>query len=121
MRAVLLTLILMLTAGLALAQPAEFFHSLQEAYQFLYDLEEADTTNSISVDSVGHSEEDHLPILLVKISDNVDVDYDRPTVLFIGHIHGEEIMGLEIVLRAIEELATLPYPIIRDRRDDLEM
>jgi len=30
-------------------------------------------------------------------------------------------MGLEIVLRAIEELATLPYPIFRDRRDDLEM
>jgi Zinc carboxypeptidase/Secretion system C-terminal sorting domain len=125
MRFALLTLSLLLLAGTSFAQPDALYHDLDEAYQFLYDLEAA-YPQTISVETVGYSQEDDLPLLLVKISDNVAVEYDRPTVLIVGHIHGEEIIGLEIVLRAIEALATFPnlgnpFPEFRDRREQLEM
>ncbi|GBE30783.1 MAG TPA: T9SS type A sorting domain-containing protein [Bacteroidetes bacterium] len=122
MRTALLTLSLMLIAASAFAQPvpAEFYHSLDELYQELYDLEAA-SPERIAVDSVGHSEQDNLPILLVKISDDVAVDYDRPTVLIVGHIHGEEILGIEIILEAITQLTTDNHSEFRGRREQLEM
>ena len=50
------------------------------------------------VDTVGYSNQENIPILAVKISDNVQTKEDEPRALFIGQVHAEEILGIEIVL-----------------------
>ncbi len=123
MRFALLTLTLLFAVSGVLAQdtPPECYHDLNETYQFLADLDaNQEFTHRIEVDTVGYSQKDQFPILLVKISDDAATDYDRPTTLFIGHIHGEEILGVEIVLEAIEQLVTSPLPEYRNRREEAE-
>ncbi|MBS1262781.1 MAG: Carboxypeptidase T [Calditrichaeota bacterium] len=120
MRAALLALIAVLPAVTVTAQPPDSYHDLDETYDALYELE-AQYPDVIKIDSVGHSQKDHEPILLVKISENVHIDEDEPTVLIVGHIHGEEILGNEITLRVIEELASDMHPEFRYRRENLEM
>ena len=83
-----------------------FSQSLDESYH-TYD-EIIDLVDSLSniesyqewfkVDTIGYSSQDNIPILVVKISDNVHLKEDEPRALFIGQVHAEEILGIEIVL-----------------------
>ena len=58
---------------------------------------------------IGYSEVDNLPIWALKLSFNADVDEDEPKVLLLGHVHAEEIYGIEIVMELIDRLLN-PYP-----------
>ncbi len=58
------------------------------------------------VDTIGYSQLDSLPIWAVKLSNNVNSDEDRPTVLFVGQVHAEELIGVEITLALIDDLLT---------------
>ena len=40
----------------------------------------------------------------MRISDNADQKEDEPRVLFVGQVHAEEILGLEIVIDMMEDL-----------------
>ncbi|MFC2101870.1 M14 family zinc carboxypeptidase [Bacteroidota bacterium] len=62
-------------------------------------------------------------LAILKISDNVDVDENEPELMFDGGIHGNEIMGPEIVIRYARELC-LGYgndPIYTDLIDSREI
>ncbi len=116
---------MVLLALLAVAAPRayalpECYHTLDEIDQFLTDLQ-ADHPDYIHIDSVGHSQRENLPIYLVRVSDNAAVRQDRPATLLIGQIHAEEVLGIEVTLRAIEELVTNPAPRFRQWRNNLEM
>lgn len=53
---------------------------------------------------LGYSQEDHVPIYGIKISNNVLQDEDQPAVLFVGQVHAEEVLGVEITLSNIKEI-----------------
>jgi hypothetical protein len=76
----------------------------------------------VQVDSIGHSSEYGLPIRMAKLSDHPDLTESEPAILFIGQVHAEEVIGVEIVLELIrlllENAAEEPY---RSRLEGLEL
>ena len=56
------------------------------------------------VDSIGVSTQDTMTIWAVKISDNVDVEEDEPSILYHGVHHAEEVLGLEICMYMMHDL-----------------
>ena len=60
--------------------------------------------NWFHIDTIGFSTNDTIPILSVRISDNASLKEDEPRVLFIGQVHAEEILGVEIVMDLIDKL-----------------
>ncbi len=87
----------------------ERFHSYEEIFTFLDSLQAIPGNSQLlMVDTIGYSQREHLPIPAVKISDNVAVKEDEPRVLFLGQVHAEEILGVEAVLRLIENLLDPP-------------
>jgi len=112
MRGILCMLGMILLAGGVFAQPlGECYHTREELYQFIFDLQAANPT-FVRVDSIGHSRGDQLaqqyPLYAVKISDNVDDFEDEPTVLIIAHIHAEEVAGMEATIRFMQRLVAPP-------------
>lgn len=115
MRLALVLALLLAMVGLSTAQPPECYSSYPEIQDAIFLLQE-NHPDVVRVDTIGYSVRDHLPIYLVKVSDNVNVDEDEPSTLFIGHIHGEEILGIEATLAAMSIVADDPYPENRNRR-----
>ncbi len=79
------------------------YHTFEEAKKFLdsiipiyKDIAKMEILNFTEVDSN--------PIILVKISDNVNIDEAEPPILFIGVHHAEEVLGLEICLELVKRL-----------------
>ncbi len=83
------------------------YHTYNEIMEDIFALE-AQYPTMVRVDSIGHSRGEDggqpLPIYVVKISDNVHQYEDEPNVLFIGHIHAEEVLGIEIIHALLHEL-----------------
>ena len=72
---------------------------------FLKDLvSEYQDQNILLVDTIGYSSLENIPIVAVKISDNVQVKEDEPRVLFVGQVHAEEVLGIEVVLSLLIDL-----------------
>ena len=85
------------------------FHSYPEIQTMLDSLSSIMEYQDIfRVDTIGYSQRDQLPILAVKISDNVMVKEDEPRVLFLGQVHAEEVLGVEAVLELIMILLDPP-------------
>jgi hypothetical protein len=59
-----------------------------------------------SLDSIGYSNRDSMPIYLFKISDNVPVEEDEPAVFFNGGVHADEILSVEVVLNFCDDIVT---------------
>jgi len=62
---------------------------------------------------IGFSQQDHLPIYAMRISDNVDQDEEEPALLFVGQVHAEEVLGVQITMNNIAEILAnrdqMPY------------
>ncbi|MDD2229316.1 MAG: M14 family zinc carboxypeptidase [Candidatus Cloacimonetes bacterium] len=60
---------------------------------------------------IGYSQQDNIPIYALQISDNVAVndDEDEPALLFVGQVHAEEVLGVEITLSNINEILSSRY------------
>lgn len=62
---------------------------------------------------IGHSQQDNIPIYALKISDNVELDEEEPAILFVGQVHAEEVLGVQITLSNIAEILNgrfqMPY------------
>ena len=81
------------------------YHSVDEIYSLLDSLDQLEELDGwFHLDTIGYSSQENIPILLVRISDNVDVKEDEPRVLFVGQVHAEEILGVETVLDLMHDL-----------------
>ena len=81
------------------------YHSTSEIYDLLDSLNQLEELNDwYHLDTIGYSTQENIPILAVRISDNASVKEDEPRVLFIGQVHAEEILGVEIVIDLIKDL-----------------
>lgn len=87
------------------------YHTNEEIYQAMLYWQQL-YPDSVRIDTIGYSQQDSLPIWAVKISDHVNVDEDEPTILFVGQVHAEEIIGVEIVIALMDTILTkrLQYP-----------
>lgn len=81
--------------------PDEAYHNPEEIISLLFYWQE-EYPDLISVDSIGHSSEYGVPIYMAKLSDNPRENETEPSLLFIGQIHAEEIMGIEVVLELVK-------------------
>ena len=43
-------------------------------------------------------------IFSILISDNVNIKEDEPRVLFVGQVHAEEVLGIEVILSLMNDL-----------------
>jgi len=83
----------------------ERYHSVVEINTLLDSLNQLEELNGwFRVDTIGFSTQEQIPILAVKISDNVNLKEDEPQVLFVGQVHAEEVLGVEVVLDLMEDL-----------------
>jgi len=90
----------------------ERYHSVEEIYEVLDSLDQIEEISDyFHLDTIGFSTQENIPILAVRISDNAHVKEDEPRVLFIGQVHAEEILGVEIVMDLIDDLL-FPDPSI---------
>ena len=81
------------------------YHSLSEVYEYMYALDQnPELDNWVHLDTLGYSTQEGIPILGMRISDNADQKEDEPRVLFVGQVHAEEILGLEIVIDMMDDL-----------------
>ena len=88
------------------------YHSYQEINAYLDSLNNIESiSNLVKVDTIGYSTQENLPILAIKISDNASLKEDEPRVLFVGQVHAEEILGVEVVMDLINDLL-FPSPNI---------
>ncbi|MBU1919278.1 T9SS type A sorting domain-containing protein [bacterium] len=111
--ALLALLSLVATAALSESHLGECYTSRAELYDYLFTLQDSaqilgPNFSHVRVDSIGHSRGDQLgvqyPIYAVKFSDNVDEFEDEPTCLIVGHIHAEEVAGLEGIIEFMRYL-----------------
>jgi len=88
-----------------------FYHTNPEIYDAITAWQQI-YPDSVRVDTIGWSQQDSLPIWAVKLSDNVNLDEDEPTILWVGQVHAEEILGVEIVLALMDTILTkrMQYP-----------
>jgi hypothetical protein len=94
-----IAVIVFMAASLARAQIfPDKYHTVAEGISELQALV-ASYPEICSLDSIGHSNRDSLPIFLFKISDNVAFEEDEPAIFFNGGVHADEILGVEVVLR----------------------
>lgn len=83
----------------------EMYHTTDEIYEFLDTLNRSEHVGHlVHLDTIGYSTQDNIPIIAVRISDNAHIKEDEPRVLFIGQVHAEEIMGVEVVISLIKDL-----------------
>ena len=88
------------------------YHSVEEIYGVLDSLDQIEEISDyFYLDTIGFSTQENIPILAVRISDNAHMKEDEPRVLFIGQVHAEEILGVEIVMDLIDDLL-FPDPSI---------
>jgi len=81
------------------------YHTYEEVNAYLDSLSQIPLLQGIlSVQEIGMSNNENLPIMAAKLSDNPTVDEDEAAVLFLGQCHAEEILGLEISIGLIDTL-----------------
>ncbi len=98
-------LILAVSIGWGQASLNPRFHTYQEM------LAEVDSLLSLysdimMVDTIGYSQEEDIPIIAVKISAYPNQAEDEPSLLYVGQVHAEEILGNEIVLQLMDDILT---------------
>ena len=119
-------ILILFISGLISAQDLDpRYHTLQEIGNLLDSLSQVDAYQDwFRVDTLGYSSLENLPILAAKISDNVDLKEDEPRVLFVGQVHAEEILGVEMVLGLMMDLLdpdTAEYNHMNTLRSYLEI
>jgi hypothetical protein len=97
------SLFLVLFAASLQAQLPGRYTRYQQALQTLVILEST-YPEVCNLDTMGFSTRDSIPMLRVKISDNVQLDEDEPAVFYCGGVHADEVLGVEVVMWFIQNL-----------------
>jgi len=83
----------------------ERYHSVEEINSYLDSLRQLPELDGwFHLDTIGYSTQENLPILACRISDNAGIKEDEPRVLFVGQVHAEEVLGVEVVMSLIDDL-----------------
>ncbi len=85
------------------AQLPGIYTRYSDALQTLTDLQ-ASHPEICKLDTLGYSTRDAIPMLRVKISDNVDIDEDEPAVFYCGGVHADEVLGVEVIMNFIQDI-----------------
>jgi murein tripeptide amidase MpaA len=101
-RKISLSLVLILLSSRAGAQLPDVYTRYDDALQILTDIQ-ADHPSICRLDTMGYSTRDSVPMLRLKISDNVDIDEDEPAVFYCGGVHADEVLGVEVVMNFIQD------------------
>ena len=102
MRYVMLIMCMMILSGQTLD---DRYHTTQEIYSLLDSLNQLEELDGwFHLDTIGFSTHESIPILAVRISDNAHQKEDEPRVLFVGQVHAEEVLGIEIVIDLMHDL-----------------
>ncbi|MEN6445322.1 MAG: M14 family zinc carboxypeptidase [Candidatus Cloacimonas sp.] len=56
--------------------------------------------------TIGYTQQEHIPIYAMRISDNVEQNEDEPALLFVGQVHAEEVLGVQTTMSNIAEILT---------------
>ena len=81
------------------------YHTTQEIYSLLDSLNQLEELDGwFHLDTIGFSTHESIPILAVRISDNAHQKEDEPRVLFVGQVHAEEVLGIEILIDLMHDL-----------------
>ncbi len=107
-------LILFLSTPKLGAQLPERYTRYSDALQTLTDVQ-ANYPEICRLDTMGYTTRDSIPMLRVKISDNVDIDEDEPAIFYCGGVHADEVLGTEVVMSFIQDI------LIRYDRGDLDV
>jgi hypothetical protein len=103
------SLLLLFILGLlqtASATLDDYYYTYDEIYHELNDLQEA-YPDYIRLDSIGYAYDSELPIWSAKISDNVQINEDEPSLWVNGTCHAEEILGVNVSMAFARELVIL--------------
>ncbi len=65
---------------------------------------EAANSDIAKLYTIGFSQQDNVPIYAMRISDNVAADESEPALLFVGQVHAEEVLGVQITMSNIAEI-----------------
>ena len=81
------------------------YHTTDEIYSLLDSLNQLEELAGwFHLDTIGFSTHENIPILAVRISDNAHLKEDEPRVLFVGQVHAEEVLGVEIIIDLMHDL-----------------
>ena len=97
-------LLVLAFASIALATLDDYYYTNDEIRHELDSLAAAHP-NVMRVDSIGYTWETNSPIWSVKLSQNVSQELDKPALWVNGQCHAEEILGINISMAFIRELA----------------
>lgn len=97
------------------------YHTPDEIIAELRDLQET-FPEWVRIDSIGHGARLGRPIWMARLSDNPDELEAEPALLFVGQVHAEEVVGIEIVFRLMHNLLdSLHIEAPRARLENLDL
>ncbi len=106
----ILIIILALTAWALFAQNLPTCYYTYNQVMSMLESYETQYPNQAKVHIIGHSELDDLPIYAIRLTENVTVEQEKPSLLFIGQVHAEEVLGVQITMANIHEILTTNNP-----------
>lgn len=106
MKSFILTLLIALTMIImlnALPPLPSCYYTYDQIVTELFQLE-AEYPSIVKVYNIGYSQQDSIPIYALKLSNQVTIEQFEPAVLFIGQVHAEEVLGVQVVMSNIKEI-----------------
>lgn len=103
MKRLILFTLLMLSFVAAFATLPTCYYTYDQITAMLQSYETLYPTKA-KVHLLGYSQQEQIPIYAIKITNNVLEDMDQPALLFVGQVHAEEVLGVQITMSNIKEL-----------------
>lgn len=103
--AIIITLTLMITTGHArIDDPA--YHRYDRVQEKIFALQDS-FPQMVKIDTIGFSQVDQVPIYSVFVARDIgDTALTKPSVVIIGQVHAEEVLGVEYCMWLLEKMVT---------------
>ncbi len=113
--ALLCLIVMVQPVGADITDPA--YHTLEEVYEEIFALQEQ-YPDRMKIDSIGHSQQEKLPIYAIWSTNNDDTDGDarKPSVIYNGQVHAEEVLGVEYCMWLLNRMVAETREALNWRR-----
>lgn len=98
----LITLLMILLPIVLSANLPTCYYTYDQITNMLFDYEQQ-YPDIAKVHLIGYSQLEHLPIYAMQITNNVNVEEEKPALLFVGQVHAEEVLGVQITMHNIQQ------------------